>query len=898
MLLFLRKALVVFFKYEGEPKKGVFHTRFGSSRCFRYLSYHLKEERERGVCLFSSVAEVTNTHSLIEGLGGSIYLLVAVRVRATNLWTHVSHHREEKEKKDDEEMNEKREQGKKKEETMKPRTISTNNKTDDDGIVKKTLLFTTTTTTTTKAKSTFADAEEEEEEEKEEILHQTSFGVETTTKREERKGGERTTTTRQRRRRKRLSSEEKKRPNAEEFTTKMTPEITTPQQRIQHPALTTGAVSRPANNQLLYRAKFDWSHYPLNALDEHFLRTKLHRETVECASVSSAFLQIMSAIQTAEKNRKDGRRRNALKLLSKNTRKTKVVALSSSSCSSGGDGSVHKSNNKKKKGGSNKGEAAGGRAELTTHRVLPEDLKKHDGLYESEDGVEYGTNLDRNRYGTDTDYLHTCIKYNVASLNLCEKLVNIEIVDSKGSITAAATSDASGGSSRRKKFTTSAPASSPPSKCVRIVREGECECRCEEINKEIQSMMERKEIFDSTKELVWPQVGKKHGNLGNRNRTKNKSSNDNNNDNNATGATSVQTTTTNTTTTTTTTNVMTTGAMAAIATPRMRASSEDQNEKRGESGKTNNDKLGVLLDALTQVGGIQITPNGTPSRPTRERKITKMDDVIFAEYESQRAASPVAIQPAKDKAFGGTLPLAIEQAFASTPPRHKTTTDMASKGVDAGVATTNNIENVQNTEAIREAIIAATKESIDMISEENLRDELRNAVVCAYERHIHATVAENNRRYAEINVNLLSKEILSLREELRSMAMTNASLRLKRAADETAKAGVKTKIRKQKESATNASSLEVEQQGESSEEEVTTPRKGDDANNNNVLVARSSLQDDIAQVKRRLERALENDAEPVATKALFFQEVQDHLTTLLRFIHCEVLLNASSEGRE
>ena len=483
-----------------------------------------------------------------------------------------SHRREEKEKKADQ-MKKKREQRKKKETTMKPQTISTKNKTDDDGIVKKTLIF----TTTTKAKSTFADAEEEEEEEeKEEILLQT-FGVETTKKREERKEGERTTTTRQRRRRKRLSSEE-------EFTTKMTPEITTPQQRIQRPALTTGAVSRPANNQLLYRAKFDWSHYPLNALDEHFLRTKLHRETVECASVSTAFLQIMSAIQTAEKNRKDGRRRNALKLLSKNTRKTKVVALSSSSCSSGGDGSVQKSNNKKKKGGSNKGEAAGGRAELTTHRVLPEDLKKHDGLYESEDGVEYGTNLDRNRYGTDTDYLHTCIKYNVASLNLCEKLVNIEIVDSKGSITAsaAATSDASGGSSRRKKFTTSAPASSPPSKCVRIVREGECECRCEEINKEIQSMMERKEIFDSTKELVWPQVGKKHGNLGNRNRTKNKSSNDNNNDNNATGATSVQTTTTNTTTTTTTTNVMTTGAMAAIATPRMRASSEDQNEKRGD----------------------------------------------------------------------------------------------------------------------------------------------------------------------------------------------------------------------------------------------------------------------------------------------------------------------------
>ena len=102
--------------------------------------------------------------------------------------------------------------------------------------------------------------------------------------------------------------------------------------------------------------------------------------------------------------------------------------------------------------------------------MLPEDLKKHDGLYRAKTR-EYGTNLDRNRYGTDTDYLHTCIKYNVASLNLCQKLVNIEIVDSKGSITGPL--DASGGSSRRKKFTTSAPASSPPSKCVRIVREGE-----------------------------------------------------------------------------------------------------------------------------------------------------------------------------------------------------------------------------------------------------------------------------------------------------------------------------------------------------------------------------------------------------------------------------------------
>lgn len=684
-----------------------------------------------------------------------------------------------------------------------------------------------------------------------------------------------------------------------------TPEPRKVTRRMQPRPPASSGISRPANNQLLYRAKFDWSHYPRNALDEDFLQTELPQETKACASVSSAFLQTMKAIQTAEKNRVDGRKRNALKLLSANTRKTKVVALSSLSSSSGGDGSAHTSNdneNKNKKGESNGGggKGAGGQREavLTTHRV-PEDLKKHH-LYESEDGVEYGTNLDRNRYGTDTDYLHTCIRYNVKSLKLCEKLVNIEIVDSKGSITAATTvegTDASDSNrSRRKKSSASALPFSPSSTCVRIVREGESKCQCEEINKEIQSMTERKEIFDPTGELVWPQVGKKHGNLGNRNRTKNKSSTTttNNNNKDAFGATPTPTTTTNTTTTTTTTTVTTTGAMcASYKDPRLRK------ENRGECGRnsseTNNEhKLEVLLDALTQVGGIQITPNGTPSRPTKERKGSKMDDSILAECETQRAASPAAIPPAKDKAFGGTLSLAVDRAFASTPPPDKVVVEAAEKKVEVTVATTNNIENTENTEAIRAAIIAATKESIDAIPQENLRNDLRNAVVCAYERHIEAIVAENNRRYAEINVDLLGKEILSLREELRSLAMTNASLRLKRAATETATREAKTKIQKQKKNATNASSLKVVDKGESSEEEVTTPRN--DTTNDNVLAVCSSLKNDIAQVKRRLERALESDAEPAA-RNLFFQEAHAHLTTLLRLVHCEVLLNASG-GKE
>ena len=474
-----------------------------------------------------------------------------------------------------------------------------------------------------------------------------------------------------------------------------------------------GAVSRPANNQLLYRAKFDWSHYPLNALDEHFLRTKLPRETKACASVMSAFLQIMSAIQTAEKNRIDGRRRNALKLLSTNTRKTKVVALSPSSCSSDSDGSAmdtksgaQRNKNKNKSSRSNKGGGRGGRGVvLTTHRVS-EDLKKH-LLQESEDEIEYGTNLDRNRYGTDTDYLHTCIRYNVNSLNLCEKLVNIEIIDCKGGITAAAAMNVSSNSSSstRKKPMASTLVSSPSS-CVRIVREGESKCRCGEINKEIQSMMERKEMFDPT-QIVWPQIGKKHGNLGNKNRTKNK-----NNNNAGTGPTP-----TTTTYTTTKTMMRNTGAITTMATPRARELSEERDKpgtrkkpRDGCNSKTNDGKLGVLLDALTQVGGIQITPNGTPSRGTKEGKMSKTENAIYAEYETQRSASPAAIQPAKDKLFGGTLSLAAERPFASTPPPHIPSIEIAEKE----------------------------------LAEENLREDLHNAVICVYERHIQSIVAEYN----------------------------------------------------------------------------------------------------------------------------------------------------------
>ncbi|KAG2496671.1 hypothetical protein HYH03_005089 [Edaphochlamys debaryana] len=146
--------------------------------------------------------------------------------------------------------------------------------------------------------------------------------------------------------------------------------------------------SRPTNNQLLYKAYFRWPHYP------HKLKNaNLPVETDACASVTAAFLQVLQIMQTAEQIRIGGNKRNVLQILSSNTRRTKVVELSSG-----------------------------------THRV-PDELKKH---YLSDgEGGQYSTNLDRNRYGNDDNYLFTVIRYDLEFLGLCPCMVDVEIIDAK-----------------------------------------------------------------------------------------------------------------------------------------------------------------------------------------------------------------------------------------------------------------------------------------------------------------------------------------------------------------------------------------------------------------------------------------------------------------------------------
>lgn len=63
-----------------------------------------------------------------------------------------------------------------------------------------------------------------------------------------------------------------------------------------------------------------------------------------------------------------------------------------------------------------------------THRI-PDELKKH---YLTDDqGAQYSTNLDRNRYGSDNNYLFTVIKHDLETLGLCPCLADVEIIDAK-----------------------------------------------------------------------------------------------------------------------------------------------------------------------------------------------------------------------------------------------------------------------------------------------------------------------------------------------------------------------------------------------------------------------------------------------------------------------------------
>ena len=64
-----------------------------------------------------------------------------------------------------------------------------------------------------------------------------------------------------------------------------------------------------------------------------------------------------------------------------------------------------------------------------THRV-PEELRRHQ-LSDS-DGNDYSTNLDRNRYGNDNNYLFTVTKFNLQALELCPLLAQVQIIGTKG----------------------------------------------------------------------------------------------------------------------------------------------------------------------------------------------------------------------------------------------------------------------------------------------------------------------------------------------------------------------------------------------------------------------------------------------------------------------------------
>lgn len=149
--------------------------------------------------------------------------------------------------------------------------------------------------------------------------------------------------------------------------------------------------TRPTNNQLLYKAYFRWNHYPVPNSPIYDVN-----ETDACASVTAAFLQVMRILQEVEALHCPTQR-NVLKILSQDTRHTKVVNL-----------------------------ACG------THRVSDE-LKKH--FLTDIDGTQYTTNLDRNRYGADNQYMFTVIRHNLSTLGLCPCLVDVEVLDQKSNET-------------------------------------------------------------------------------------------------------------------------------------------------------------------------------------------------------------------------------------------------------------------------------------------------------------------------------------------------------------------------------------------------------------------------------------------------------------------------------
>lgn len=153
-----------------------------------------------------------------------------------------------------------------------------------------------------------------------------------------------------------------------------------------------------------------------------------------------------------------------------------------------------------------------------------------------------------------------------------------------------------------------------------------------------------------------------------------------------------------------------------------------------------------------------------------------------------------------------------------------------------------------------------------------------------------------------MNASLLAKEVLALREELRKTVLENADLKMKQIIEKRAMQNNNNErtddvfIEEAVTTPTKAGVDETITQTTTEMKDGAKQRLRFEKNQhdtNHPPLAQSStlisLQDTIRLVKERLERALESDLE--LTKKLYVQECEQHTKTLLRLLHCEVILD-------
>ena len=162
-----------------------------------------------------------------------------------------------------------------------------------------------------------------------------------------------------------------------------------------------------------YKAHFRWRHYETAVV----ATLDLPRETEACASVTSAFLQILDALATAETARSCGTA-STLASLAAAPRRTKVMEAAPPPGSRGG----------------------GAFASLPPgpSTVTGDDGRRHAVL--SRSGRTYTSSLDRNRYGSDDAYMATVVHADLEFLGLCPCLVDVEVIDAKSGATDALSS--------------------------------------------------------------------------------------------------------------------------------------------------------------------------------------------------------------------------------------------------------------------------------------------------------------------------------------------------------------------------------------------------------------------------------------------------------------------------